>query len=136
MGSIAAWNLVQHSVEIHVLVGGEFAVEARILEHDAEAFARFVLLLGGIEAVELDLPARGMKQRGEHLNCGRLASAVRAEKGENLGLLDLEGDFVDRGEVAVFLDEILDSDHDCGALPRTTGCACVRCGRFYRWEGC
>ena len=52
-----------------------------------------------IEAVELDASAGGLQQRGEHLDGGGLARAVRAQEGEDLALRDVKGDIVDGGEI-------------------------------------
>jgi hypothetical protein len=46
-----AGHLVEDTVEIHVLVGGEFFVEAGVPEHDAETLAGFVVLHRRIQAV-------------------------------------------------------------------------------------
>src|SRR5581483_2240158 len=40
----------------------------------------------------------------------RLAGAVRAEKGEDLAGVHGEGNVVDRGQLAVALDEVIDAD--------------------------
>ena len=39
-------------MDLHVLRGSEILIEARVLEHDAEALTHLVLPLGGIEAVD------------------------------------------------------------------------------------
>ncbi len=52
-GPQLARHVVQHAVKIHVFVGGEFVVQAGILEHDAETFAGFVVLHAGVEPVQL-----------------------------------------------------------------------------------
>ena len=39
-----ARHVIEHAVQLHVLVGGQLAVEARVLEHDAEALAHLVRL--------------------------------------------------------------------------------------------
>ena len=44
LGADAARDVVEHAVQVHVLVGGQLAVEARILEDDAEAAAHVVRL--------------------------------------------------------------------------------------------
>ena len=58
-GAHLARDVVEHAVDLHVLLGGQFAVEAGVLEDDAEALADLVLLDRGIEAVELDAAAGG-----------------------------------------------------------------------------
>ena len=54
------------------------------------------------------LPARRPQQRRQHLDRGRLARAVRAEKSENLPLRHLEGDVLDGREIAKRFDQIAD----------------------------
>ena len=49
-----ARDVVEHAVQLHVLVGGQLAVEAGVLEDDAEALADFVLVDCGVEAVEFE----------------------------------------------------------------------------------
>jgi hypothetical protein len=49
-------------VKVHVFVGREFVVEARVLKDDAEAFADFVLVRGGIQTVDFDAAAGGSVQ--------------------------------------------------------------------------
>ena len=99
-----ARHAVEDAVEIHVLVGGEFVVDAGVLKHDAELLARGGLMGGGVETVELHVAAGGRQQRGEHLDGGGFAGAVGAQEGEDLALGDIESDIVDGGEVAEFLD--------------------------------
>ena len=110
-----ARHVVEDAVQIHVFVGGLLAVEAGVLKDDAEALADLVLLHRGIEAVELDAAAGRAQQRGEHLDGGGLARAVRAEEGEDLALRDVEGDVVDGGEIAEAFDQMADRNH-----PRTS----------------
>ena len=99
-------------MEIHVFVGGEFVVDAGVLKDDAELLARGGLMGDGIEAVELHAAAGRRQQRGEHLDGGGFAGAVGAEKREDLALGDIEGDVVDGGEVAEFLDQSLGANHE------------------------
>ena len=72
--------------------GGQFVVQAGVLKHDAEAFARFVLLRDRVETVELDVAAGGLEQRRQHLDRGGFAGAVRPQEGEDLASLHVEGD--------------------------------------------
>ena len=47
LGAELVRHMVEDAVEFHVFPGGEFAVEAGVLEDDAEALARFVLMTCG-----------------------------------------------------------------------------------------
>src|SRR5436309_243044 len=64
-------HVIQHAVDVQVLPRRELAVETRILEHDAKAPSHLVRMLGGIEPVQLERPARGAEQRRERLEGGR-----------------------------------------------------------------
>ena len=77
-------DVIEDAVHLHVLPGGQVAVEAGVLEDDAEAPARFVLLALRIEAVQFDGAAGGLQQRGEHFDGGGFPGAVGAEEGEDL----------------------------------------------------
>ncbi len=106
-----ARNAVQHAVEVHVLVGGQFVVDAGVLEYDPELLARAGLIPHGVDAVEGHTAARGFQQRSQHLDGSGLAGAVGAEEGENLALGHLKGDVVDGDEIAEFLHQPLGADH-------------------------
>jgi hypothetical protein len=94
-------------VNLHVLPGREVLVEAGVLEDDAEALARLVARARGVEAVDLDRPARRPEQGREHLDRRRLPRAVGAEEGEDLAAPDVERDVVDGGELAEAADDVL-----------------------------
>ena len=85
---------------------------------DAEALPGLLLLHRWVEAVELDASAGRTQQRGQHLDGGRFAGAVGAEKGEYLSLRDVKRDVLDSGKVAEGLDQIPDGDHPDGFLLR------------------
>ena len=119
-GAETAGDAVEDAVNVHVFAGGEFVVETGILEYDAEAFARFVLLFGRIEAVEREAVAGGFQQRREHLDRGRFACAVGAEKSKKFARFDRECDATDGTEVAEGLHQILDADH-VARLNRSVG---------------
>ena len=81
-----ARHVIENAVDLHVLAGGQVAVEAGILKDDAEALADLVLVRARIEAVQFDRAAGGAQQCGQHLDGGGFAGAVRAEEGEDLAL--------------------------------------------------
>ena len=97
-----------------------FAEMYRVLKNDAETFASFVVVNVGIQAVQVDGPAGGLEQRGEDLDGGGFAGAVRAEESENFALLHIEGDVVDGPELLpaerrrVFLMPAQAADHFLG----------------------
>src|ERR1051325_11118356 len=103
-------HMIQHAVNIHVLPRRQIAIEARILEHDAEALAHFRLMGDGVEPVELERAARGTKQGREHLDGGRLAGTVRPQEREDLPGTDIDREAVDRRDGAERLDDALNAD--------------------------
>ena len=54
LGAHLVRHVVEDAVQLHVFVGGLLAIEAGILEDDAEALACLALLHPGIETVEMD----------------------------------------------------------------------------------
>ena len=64
--ALLARNVVKHAVNVHVLVGGQLAVETWILENDAEPLPHFGLLVRGIQPVDA------------HRSAGRAAAASSA----------------------------------------------------------
>src|ERR1700686_5438732 len=50
-------HLIEHAVEIQVLVGSQLVVEARVLEDDSETFARLVLLCDWVKPVQFNAAA-------------------------------------------------------------------------------
>ena len=83
-----ARDLVEHGVELHVLVCGLLAIQAGVLEDNPEFSPGFILVDHGIEAIQLNFPAGGIQQGGQHLDGGGLAGAIGAEKGEDFSRLD------------------------------------------------
>ena len=100
-------------MQFHVLVGGLLAVQAGVLEHDAETFAGLHSsgLWDRARPVRI-FPLVGIQQRGQHLDGGGFAGAVGAEEGKDLARCDVEGNVVDGGKVAEFLDQVLYLDHE------------------------
>ena len=102
--------MVQHAVDVHVLPGREVAVEAGILEHDAEPLADVHGMRGDVESVELERARRRAQERREHLDGRGLPRPVRAQEREELPGPDVEGDVIDRGDLPERLDDVLDAD--------------------------
>src|SRR5262249_19225014 len=91
----AAREVVEHPVQLHILLSGQLAIEARILKDYAESAPDLELVGKWIEPVERDRPARRSEQGGEHLDRGGLARAVGAKESEDLTGADFEGNAVD-----------------------------------------
>src|SRR5690348_832603 len=91
-GTDFARHVIKNAVELHVLVSRLLGVKARVLKHNAEALASLFLMRPRVEAIECDAAARWPKQRGEHFDRCGFAGAIRAEKGKDLALGNVEGD--------------------------------------------
>src|SRR5262249_20131076 len=98
------------AMKVHVLARRQLTVEARILEHDAEGAAHQQRLLDRVVAGDPEPPLAWAQHRRQHLDCGRLAGAIRAEKPEDDALRYLERDMVDRGKAVEALDQIAGLD--------------------------
>ena len=107
-----ARHVIEHAVQLHVLVGGQLAVEARILEDDAEAAAHLDAAAStGSRPSSVIAAARRPQQRRQHLDRRGLAGAVRAEEREDLAGAHVERHAVDGAHVAERLDEVFDVNH-------------------------
>src|SRR5579872_5408085 len=61
-------HMIEHAMDLHVLPCGQVAIQAWILENDAEPFAGFVLVLLRIEAIKLNGATGRVQQRSQHLD--------------------------------------------------------------------
>ena len=52
-----------------------------------------------------------MQQPRQHLDGGRLAGAIRSQKGEELALFDAQIEFANRGQIAKLLGKLESLDH-------------------------
>ena len=103
-------HAVQLGVEAQVLRGRQVHVERRVLEHQTDVAANVEPLGDDVVAGDRRRPGRRLGKRAQHLDRRRLAGAVGPEEAEDLPRLDVEGDPVDGGEVAVSLDQPVDLD--------------------------
>jgi len=101
---------IEDAMQFHVLGRRQLAVEARILEHDAEGAADQSRLLDRVVAGDEQLPLARREHRRQHLDRRRLAGAVGAEKAEDDALRHPKRDVVDRGEAVEALDQIAGLD--------------------------
>ena len=61
-------HVVQDGVQFHVLLRRHIAIQARVLENDAEAAAHFVGMNRRVQPVDRDFAAGRFQQRGEDLD--------------------------------------------------------------------
>src|SRR5436190_1546846 len=107
----SARHVVQHTVNVEVLPGGQLAVETGILKDDAESLANFGRILDGIQTVELERAARRAEHGRQHLDGRRLPGAVGPEERERLAPAHVEGDVIHRRHGAEGANEMLDADY-------------------------
>src|SRR6188472_3636004 len=62
-------------------------------------------------SVQRDLTSGGVKQAGDRLECCAFASAIRANQGHDLALLDLDRDALQCMDVSVMSMDIRDVEH-------------------------
>src|SRR5229473_2638771 len=97
--------------EFENLPATEVIVEDRIVGQIADAPLHLDAIGLAIEPLDRDAAAGGHQDAHHHANGGGLAGAVRAEKAEDLALLDGELEIAHGGEVAVILAEPMKGDH-------------------------
>src|SRR5208282_376466 len=102
---------VEVSLMPEVLVGGELEVDALGLEDDADMAAQRSGLANGVEAGDGGAAGSGDHEGGKYAEESGLAAAVRAEKAEKFGGVNVEGDAIERGAVLIAVDEVA-NDND------------------------
>ena len=99
-------EIEQLGVELEIAPDGELAIERERLRHVADSPAHLDVFFTADGLAEQLRRAFGRRQKAcQHLHRGGLAAAVRAEKAENLALLDFEAHVIDRDELAEPLGE-------------------------------
>ena len=99
------------AVEVEVLPHGERAVERVALRHHADHLLRRGRVRDHVDAADEGAPAGGDHARREHAGGRGLARAVGPEQAEDLALVHLEVELVDRLEpTRVHLGELLGAD--------------------------
>ncbi len=95
--------------EGQVLVDGHVRVERVALEdHREVAILRRHAVLD--LATDRDRPVGGPLEAGEHAQRGRLATAGRPDEDEELAILDVEREVVDRDDLAEQLVDVIEAD--------------------------
>ena len=87
--------------------------DGREIWHVAELLQRAHRILEQVVAQNRHFPVSRLEQVREDANRGRLAGTVRTDEAEDLALLELEADIVDRSQVAVVDSEIVDLKCRC-----------------------
>src|SRR5215210_3155613 len=106
------------------LGNGEVALDAGLLEDDADPLLERPAAPSRVVAEHADLAGRAGKETFEDLDGGRLAGPVGPEESEHFAGGDLQVDASHRLDVAVGLDQAVDVHGEvghCSTLPPTTG---------------
>ena len=117
---------VRSAVEIEGLANGEFLVDTRLLQHNADAVAERSASLGGVDPEDGNPSTVATAVSLEDLDRGGLSGTVGTEDGEHLAGLDGKGHAVNGPKVAVGLGEILNLDRR-GHGPDATRATGDRC---------
>ena len=106
-------------VELERLADGEPGIGRGLLQDDPDPVAPGARSVGRVDAEHRHLSIRPGAEPFQDLDRGRLAGAVRAEEGEDLSALDLEGDPADGFGLGVALAEVAYADRRLalGCLP-------------------
>ena len=122
---------VEHGLQVQQLVAGHQRIDGRILQGDADVAAHIVGLRDDVETGDLCRAGRRPQQRRQHADDRALAGAVRAEEAEDLAVLHLEVDTVDRLHLTEVANETLGSDGRLLAVHR-----CLACTKYLCMSNC
>src|ERR1700722_14903007 len=103
-------HVVELRIDTHVLFDREIEIAGQRLRNHSNHAPRSVRVLGHILARNPRIASGNRNQRGHHANQRRLPPPIRTKQPENLTLLYAESNILNRGEVAVLLDDVLDFD--------------------------
>jgi hypothetical protein len=98
-------QVVEQTGEAQVFGYGQGAVERRLLKHQADRRTRLDGLAHDIVSMHAGAAAGWANQRGQHVNRGGFAGAIRTEEAEELPCRNFEIEPVDGEDVTVTLDE-------------------------------
>ena len=101
-----ARNLVGHGEEVQELPDFHAVVDAEVVGHVADAAAHAQRILADAMPVDDPVAAGGLQQRGQKADRGALARPVGSDEAEHLARLDLQGQAIDRQQIAVSLCEV------------------------------
>ena len=115
--ALGARDPVEVREHAQVLLDGQRRVEVVELRHDAHLGARRLRVAGERVAEHLDLALVGDRLRGQQPHRGALAGAVGPEQADAGALGHLEVEVVDRGDLAVALDDAAEAERDATRTP-------------------
>ena len=100
--------------QIHRLLDAEILHEAASLQDRVDALTYPTRVVVGVLAEDTHTAGAGPTKTFQRIDGRGLAGTVRAEEGEQFTRVDLEGDALDRLEVAVLLAQVTDDHHRFG----------------------
>ena len=100
------WQLSHLQREGEVLVDGLVRIERVVLEDHGDV-AILGIEIGDQLVADIDVAAAHRDQPGHEIERRRLAAARRADEGDELAILDGQGDVIDGIDIAVGLDHVL-----------------------------
>jgi len=104
---------VETRLQVQVLAGGELAIQARLLEHHAQAAAHGGPLAHRVRTQDANAALRRQRQGRQDGDGSGLAGSVGSQQTEEGALLHAQIETVERGAIAVTLDQSrhLDGGH-------------------------
>src|SRR5262245_24128225 len=104
--SFRVFEAVNLRVKAQVLEHREVVIEGELLAHIADAKLHFIGILSHIDAVDYAAAGSEREDPAQHLDDGRFAGAVGAEKSEDFSRLDPKADAIDRRDVSELSNQI------------------------------
>src|SRR5208282_3834380 len=100
-------NAIELRVNQHVLSSREFRIGSECLRNHAQHLSNAVGIGANVVSRDPRSAGSGWSECGHHANQCGFASTIRAQKAENLAVLDIEADVVDGDQVAELLREMV-----------------------------
>ena len=102
---------VQPAEVVDVFVDGQFVKHCDVLHDDADVLLDVVSVGCHLFAEDLDFAFVMGEQGQQAVDGGRFAGAVRSQQSENFALADFKTEMIQRDQIAVALDKIVDFDN-------------------------
>jgi hypothetical protein len=107
LGQLPPPQAIDLPEEDQVVAAGDGGVEGQVLGHHADDLLDLGSVLDHVVAGDGHRPLGGREEAGEHRDEGGLPRPVGPQQAEDLAFLDGEADPIYRGEVPVFLHQVL-----------------------------
>ena len=100
-------DVVQLGVNVQVFLNGQVEVAGQGLRDHADRPANVIRVAAHIMSANSGRSRSDGNERGHHADQRGLPRSVRTQQPEDFFFFDVEGNIVDRGEVAVLLDDMI-----------------------------